>query len=279
MHNFVHFIRKLLTPVTIMLIPHNSRSSISMRLPYVIVISALAVSIWGGGYAFRIYQDAAMYGHAKERLDYYQNHFRDMESAMSSLKAADVEFKKLFALPTREDVLDNIQTTDSGALDMEVLRMQIEKTIDGVGEIRDYLSLQRDLYRSTPMGWPTKGWLSSNFGRRIHPISGMRDFHTGLDISARPGTKIKVTADGIVSFSGRSGANGNLVAIEHGFGYTTYYAHNKKNLVTVGQVVKRGDDIALIGSTGSSTGPHIHYEVWKEGKNINPSKHLKGGNW
>lgn len=279
MYSIVQFFRKIFTPVTIMLIPHNSRRTISIKMPYAIVISALAVSIWSGGYIFNIYQDATMYTLAKERLDYYQNHLRDMESAMSSLKAANKEFKKLFALPTREDVLDNIQTTDSGALDMEVLRMQIEKTIDSVGEIRDYLSLQRDLYRSTPMGWPVKGWQSSNYGRRIHPISGKRDFHTGVDISARPGTKIKVTADGIVSFSGRSGANGNLVAVEHGFGYTTYYAHNKKNLVTVGQVVKRNDDIALLGSTGSSTGPHTHYEVWKDGKNINPSKYLKGGNW
>jgi murein DD-endopeptidase MepM/ murein hydrolase activator NlpD len=279
MHSFVQFVRKIFTPVTIMLIPHNSRRAIRMRVPYAIVISTLAVSIWSGGYMFRIYQDASMYVHARERLDYYQNHFRDMESTISSLKMANIEFKKLFGLPTKEDVLDNIQTTDSGALDMEVLRMQIEKTIDSVGEIRDYLSLQRDLYRSTPMGWPTKGWMSSNYGRRKHPITGRRDVHTGIDVSARPGTKISVTADGIVSFSGRSGANGNLVAIEHGFGYTTYYAHNKKNLVKVGQVVKRGDVIALMGSTGSSTGPHVHYEIWKEGKNINPSKHLKGGQW
>ena len=154
MYSLAKFIKRIFTPVTIMLIPHSSSRSLGMRVPYVLVISALAVSVWSGGYVFRIYQDAAMYSHTKERLDYYQNHFRDIESTISSLKMANVEFKKLFELPTREEVLDNIQTTDSGALDMDVLRMQIEKTIDSVGEIRDYLSLQRDLYRSTPMGWP-----------------------------------------------------------------------------------------------------------------------------
>jgi murein DD-endopeptidase MepM/ murein hydrolase activator NlpD len=111
---------------------------------------------------------------------------------------------------------------------------------------------------------------------RIHPIRGGNDFHTGLDISTKPGEPVHVTADGIVSFSGWSGANGNLVAIEHGFGYETFYAHNKETVVKVGQIVKRGDVIAYVGSTGSSTGPHLHYEIWKEGKIINPKPFIMG---
>jgi murein DD-endopeptidase MepM/ murein hydrolase activator NlpD len=146
-----------------------------------------------------------------------------------------------------------------------------------VGEIKDYLSEQRDLYMATPKGWPTVGWLSSSYGYRTHPIKGTRDFHTGVDISASPGSEIKATADGIVSFSGWSGANGRLVAIEHGHGFRTFYAHNKKIAVKVGDVVQRGDVIAYVGSTGSSTGPHVHYEVWKSGKSVNPKTYLKAG--
>jgi murein DD-endopeptidase MepM/ murein hydrolase activator NlpD len=87
---------------------------------------------------------------------------------------------------------------------------------------------------------------------------------------------VRATADGIVSFSGWSGGNGNLVVLEHGFGYSTFFAHNKKVNVKVGQIIKRGDIISYIGSTGNSTGPHVHYEVWKDGKSVNPYKYLKG---
>ncbi|NIT03464.1 hypothetical protein GTO10_00780, partial [Candidatus Saccharibacteria bacterium] len=111
-------------------------------------------------------------------------------------------------MDSKEDVLENLNFSDSGAIDMEVLRLQINKTIDNVGEIKDYLSEQRDLYMATPRGWPVNGWLSSSYGSRKHPIKGTRDFHTGVDISSNPNSKIKATADGIVSFSGWSGANG-----------------------------------------------------------------------
>ncbi len=86
---------------------------------------------------------------------------------------------------------------------------------------------------------------------------------------------VTATADGIVSFSGWSGNSGNVIVLEHGHGFSTIYAHNKINIVKVGQVVKRGDIIAYVGSTGNSTGPHLHYEVWKEGKHINPKNFLK----
>jgi len=87
---------------------------------------------------------------------------------------------------------------------------------------------------------------------------------------------VRATADGVVSFAGWSGGSGNLVGIEHGFGYATFYAHNTKSAVVVGQFVKRGDVIAYSGSTGSSTGPHSHYEIWKDGRHINPMPFIEG---
>ena len=100
--------------------------------------------------------------------------------------------------------------------------------------------------------------------------------HTGVDISLSLGTPLHATADGVVSFADRSGGNGNIVVLEHGHGYSTVYAHNTKNLVHSGQTVKRGDVIAYSGSTGISTGPHLHYEVWINGKSINPVRYLEG---
>jgi len=90
------------------------------------------------------------------------------------------------------------------------------------------------------------------------------------------GTPVRATADGVVNFAGWSGDSGNLVGLEHGFGYSTFYAHNKAIAVRVGQRVERGEIIAYVGSTGSSTGPHCHYEIWKDGRHINPAPFLDG---
>jgi len=148
--------------------------------------------------------------------------------------------------------------------------------MESVGEIKDYLSQQKDLYLATPMGWPVAGRISSPYGYREHPQTGLQDFHSGMDIASDPGTPVKATADGIVSFSGWSGGSGNLVALEHGLGFSTYYAHNRLVIVKAGQKVKRGDILGYVGSTGNSTGPHLHYEIWKEGRSLNPSTHIEG---
>jgi murein DD-endopeptidase MepM/ murein hydrolase activator NlpD len=156
------------------------------------------------------------------------------------------------------------------------LRGQITNTVQTVTEIKDYLKQQKDIYMAIPKGWPVTGQITSPYGNRENPIDGRDEFHSGVDISVESGTPIHATADGVVSFSGWNGGSGNLVGIEHGFGYSTFYAHNKNNLVRVGQRVKRGDIIAYSGSTGNSTGPHSHYEIWKDGRHVNPKQFLDG---
>jgi len=279
MHKLSLLIRNLLMPVTVMLVPHTCRGEIRLRMPALVLAALLVLSLVGGVYMYTLAGAAFRYEPAKKELDYYKRQFAELEMTITSLSAANKEFRSLFELGDRGEVLENLNETDMGDIDMTYLKKQINQTIDTVGEIRDYLSEARDLYMATPMGWPVEGWLSSKFGYRVHPIKKSRKLHSGLDIATRPGKPVRVTADGVVSFSGRSGGNGNLVAVEHGFGYTTYYAHNKKNAVNVGQVMKRGDIVAYIGSTGSSTGPHVHYEVWKNGKSVDPMPFVKGGKW
>ena len=273
----IKLLKGLFTPITIMLVPHSSTKTLHMKMPAVVLLFGMVFSVLGAYYVYSTSVDALKYRETKVQLDYYTGEFEDMKSTITALKAAESEFGKLFAKESREDVLEGLNASDSGAIDMEVLKQQIRRAIDSVGEIKDYLSEQRDIYMATPQGWPVKGWLSSKYGRRTHPIRGGRDFHTGVDISSKPATKIYATADGIVSFSGWSGANGRLVAVEHGFGYSTFYAHNKKNAVKVGDVVKRGDLVAYVGSTGNSTGPHVHYEISKDGKSVNPMKYIREG--
>ncbi len=273
----LRLLKRLCTSVTIMFVPHSSTKPFRFKVPALVLLKVAILSIFGAYYVYSVTVDAIKYKETKKELDYYAGQFNELQSTISALKMAEAEFGRLFSLDSKEEVLESLNFSDSGALDMEVLKHQINKTIDSVGEIKDYMSEQRDLYMATPMGWPVSGWLSSAYGPRKHPLKGTKDFHTGLDISANPGTPIKATADGIVSFSGWSGANGRLVAIEHGHGFRTFYAHNKKNAVKIGDVVQRGDIIAYVGSTGSSTGPHVHYEVWKEGKPMNPKPYLREG--
>ncbi|MBK5968221.1 MULTISPECIES: M23 family metallopeptidase [Thiorhodovibrio] len=139
------------------------------------------------------------------------------------------------------------------------------------------LIMERDLTKHTrPDGWPLRsgGVVTSDFGYRRHPITGRRSMHNGIDISAKVGTSILAMADGLVVFAGRKHGYGNIVEIRHGNGLETWYAHNKANRVKEGDLVNRGQEIATLGSTGRSTGPHVHFEVRKNGVPINPRSYL-----
>ncbi len=132
--------------------------------------------------------------------------------------------------------------------------------------------LDRDLKKQThPEGRPvSSGFISSYFGEREDPFSGEEAYHKGVDFAGTAGANVVAVAAGVVTWSGNRTGYGNLVEINHGDGYVTRYAHNQRTLVTVGQTVKRGDPIALMGSTGRSTGPHVHFEVVRNGRQVDP---------
>jgi murein DD-endopeptidase MepM/ murein hydrolase activator NlpD len=136
----------------------------------------------------------------------------------------------------------------------------------------------RDLLQETlPSGRPVQqGWVSSRFGSRIDPLNGRRSHHKGMDFAAQTGTPIHAVAAGIVKRSSTVRGFGNIVEINHVDGYSTLYAHNKKNLVRQGDVVQKGQVIALLGSSGRSSGPHVHFEVHKNGKAVDPHQYVKG---
>ena len=259
-----------------MFIPHSDAKALRIKVPSIGILASIILWFIGMGYVYTVAVDALEYSRMKERVNYYSSQFIEMKKTMTSLQNAENEFRKLFSFKTKERILENIDTSDNGSIDMETLKEEIKLTMESVGEIRDYLSQQRDNYIATPKGWPVVGRISSPYGYREHPNTGMRDFHSGMDIASEPGTPVKATADGIVSFAGWSGGNGNLLALEHGLGFSTYYAHNRLVVVRVGQKIKRGDVIGYVGSTGNSTGPHVHYEVWKDGRSLNPITFIEG---
>ena len=132
--------------------------------------------------------------------------------------------------------------------------------------------LARELHQEIhPEGRPVaNGFISSYFGERADPFDGLEAFHKGVDFAGSPGSPVTAVAAGVVTWAGERTGYGKLIEINHGDGFTTRYAHNERTLVTVGQTVKRGESIALMGSTGRSTGPHVHFEVLRNGRQVDP---------
>jgi len=132
--------------------------------------------------------------------------------------------------------------------------------------------LARELHEQIhPEGRPVaNGFISSYFGERADPFDGLETFHKGVDFAGTPGSPVVAVAAGVVTWAGERTGYGKLIEINHGDGFTTRYAHNERTLVAVGQTVTRGERIALMGSTGRSTGPHVHFEVLRNGRQVNP---------
>jgi murein DD-endopeptidase MepM/ murein hydrolase activator NlpD len=141
-------------------------------------------------------------------------------------------------------------------------------------QLFDFLENQKSIFSHTPSVAPTVGWVSSGFGYRISPFTNKKEFHSGLDISSRIGTEILATADGVVSSIEKTDGLGNNLTLNHGYGYQTLYGHLSKLLVIKGQSVKRGDNIALMGNSGRSSGSHLHYEVHLNGVSANPERYI-----
>ncbi len=174
------------------------------------------------------------------------------------------------------DVQARTASVDLTTLQPHVDDMQ-DRAMNLQSKIKELKKIQEDklIYMaSTPSLWPVKGWVTSDFGARRSPFSLAPDFHEGVDIAAQWGTPVISSADGVVTFAGYRGGLGKSIIIDHGFGIKTYYGHNSEILVTEGQKITRGTKIALVGSTGHSTGPHLHYEVHLDGVPVDPMKYV-----
>ncbi len=148
-----------------------------------------------------------------------------------------------------------------------------EQQLEILGSLLTHRKLDEQTWLS---GRPAeKGWVSSHFGQRTDPFSGKLAMHDGIDFAGREGTNIIAVAGGIVTWTGTRSGYGEMIELSHGDGFVTRYAHNKENLVKPGDFVKKGQAIALMGSSGRSTGAHVHYEVYKHGRPVDPASYIQ----
>lgn len=219
-------------------------------------------------------------GNQKIEVEEKKRGLEQEQRQLVSLRAS-LETEKISLERSKEEQDQNrrlVQSEIDSLKSMEAELMKEAKDLEN--KIRE-LQRQKGIggsYKGGVMAWPVSGGgrVTSPFGNRMHPILRERIFHTGIDIAAPTGTAILAANDGRVIYTGFRGSYGNTVMIDHGGGIVTLYAHASSILVSEGQDVKRGDTIARVGSTGRSTGPHLHFEVRENGNFVNPSKYIGG---
>ena len=197
-------------------------------------------------------------------------------TTLAKLENGEFDFSHRPALGGPEIELDSqAQSFDSFQTTLEQLGAQIEDRQHQLETLEALLVDRKIQDEVFVAGRPIKkGWLSSHFGRRNDPFTGRIAWHEGVDFAGKEGADIIAVAAGVVTWSDERYGYGNLVEVNHGNGFVTRYAHCKKNLVKVGDVVKKGQVIALMGSTGRSTGPHVHFEVYKHGRAVDPASYI-----
>lgn len=193
-----------------------------------------------------------------------------MEELSSRSKLLEELFQSVGIIVPRKTKIVLRENENSGGPFRELSPLERQKD-ELINRIDAYL----DKADAIPLGRPSSGRITSPFGKRRDPLNGRISFHDGIDFRGWRGEKIHATASGVVTRAGRFGGYGKYVELRHGNGYETAYAHMQKILVKKGQKIKRGDVIGLIGSTGRSTGPHLHYEIRRNDRRINPGKFIK----
>lgn len=289
---------------TLMVIPHANSPTLSWQFPLkwirMVGLSLSILACFSLVLAFN-YQQAKIAAHELKMLacefQEQQQQFlviakqaAELENDIAAIRELDETVRGMMKLSPKQSNLEasstsgqplatRLPTASRGGLATTILHTEI-----GLQAVRELLpdskdvlqSLTKDIAsqqakeRSTPSIWPVGGRITSSYGYRLSPFGYGRQFHSGIDIGAKRGTPIYATADGTIKFAGYQSGYGYVVHISHGYGYTTVYAHMSKLASRTGQSVKRGEVVGYVGSSGRSTGPHLHYEVRVNGNTVNP---------
>ena len=298
-------LRELRRKVTIVFIHHGRVKPIKFNFSVLFLCVAFfgwtGMTVWAGFISGKHIDYLAVKADnkiMKARMLFFADQIKKSKEMLSQVKQNDDHIRSLLAMDSKRIIIEN----DLGAggptpIESSALSMLLSGKIDTIdyqeiskqsfelleeykasmksySEVINHITKQREMFRYTPSIWPCSGMISSPYGIRFHPIFNTKFFHPAIDIANKKGTPIVATADGVVAFAGWMRGYGNVIAIEHGHKYRTVYAHLAKMLVKKGEFVTKGQEIAKMGSTGRSTGPHVHYELHLNKRPINPRKYL-----
>jgi murein DD-endopeptidase MepM/ murein hydrolase activator NlpD len=226
---------------------------------------------------------------AQRQLDAFAVHVAELQARLTRLDALGARLTELAELDANEfdfslnvgqggaeDALGDAAYAPPPFMDeLDRLSLRLDSR-EQLLEVLEQLIGERQLNEGEYLsGMPVRqGYMSSPFGRRVHPLTGRNTQHKGVDFAAKPGSDVVAVAAGVVSFSGVKSGYGHTVEISHADGYTTLYAHNKSNNVQIGDLVQRGQTIAAVGRSGRASGYHVHFEVTKSGRLVNPASYI-----
>jgi len=215
----------------------------------------------------------------KTQIRYLSKEISLLQERMDSIFHINNQLRLAMGLPeVPEDVkymgMGGYISKDNSKDRLSAIKNLVEMEYRDLQNLKKMVQEKQEELKYTPSLLPSYGYMTSGFGYRRDPFTGRMKFHEGLDISAPTGTPVYAPADGIVTFVGIRNGYGLVIEIKHGDRYITRYAHLSESLVRVGQRVQRGDMIARVGNSGRSTGPHLHYEVLKDGVPVNPKRFI-----
>ncbi len=280
---------------TVFILPHaNARfRKLHVSRNFVVAIAALALAI-GGSAAWMphlFFRSRALADHAvaveqenkklRDDKTRYEAALAEMGEHLASVESVAGKLAQAVGLKDlpSERPSGGVGTTPGARSEMfgeesAALQKRMDNLDTSFDRLEQAWGERLKVLASTPSLAPVSGFFSDGFGWRRDPIDGSREFHKGVDIVAPNGTPVRASADGLVTAAGRMAGYGSMVHLVHGYGMGTRYGHLSRVMVTPGQRVKRGDIIGYVGSTGRSTGPHLHYEVFRAGNQVDPRKYL-----
>ncbi|MBI4801042.1 MAG: M23 family metallopeptidase [Elusimicrobia bacterium] len=293
-------------PISVFIVPHNGLPSFRLNLP-IVVFLALAISwtgftIWAGyiaGRHFDYYVTRMDNKILRVKMDYVSLQVEKGLAYLEMTRKTDRQLRKMIGMTRdaadnrsalggpdpsevsdfRKLLSDKASGTRETSINNALLRMQEESSrrLSSYAEMTWYITNKYNNAKATPSIWPAEGRMTSSFGYRIAPLRAASEFHSGIDIANEPGTPIRATADGVVRYAGWANGYGISLVVDHGFGYSTLYGHLSELSVKEGAQIKRAQLIGRMGSTGTATGSHLHYEVWVDDMPKEPTRYLQAG--
>lgn len=289
--------------MTFMLVPHSAARPLQWKLSRKMLLGlAIGVALFVIGFtaiSFLFYSSQEDIRHVnrikqesqeKEKtIELLKQEIKKIEEQQDAIAKKQNQLKRIMGIKSENNPSPEPSRGGKGGIDRKIgsfgdgemlqqteeIRTQLARQEKELDELLAQVNNNTEYFRHLPNQWPVQGDISSDFGWRKSPFGGRGStFHEGIDIANDSGTPVVAAADGTVTFAGWKGAYGRLLEIDHGYGYITKYGHNSALLVDVGDKVKKGEEIARMGNTGRSTGPHLHFTVVKNGEANDPLIYL-----